>query len=224
MGVFFNGLGNVSFPKPLSEEEEIRRIKEYKNGSLEARNILIEHNLRLVAHISKKYISAVKLSSADFDDLVSIGTIGLIKGIDSFNPEKNVRVVTYVSRCIENEILMYIRSTKKSIGDIFLQDPVGHDFDGNEITVMDVIRSEENPVPDEVGQRIEMADIINKMSDVLDERELLILKMRYGLYSGEEITQREIADMLGISRSYVSRIEKKALKKINDAVKSGSKK
>ncbi len=224
MGVFFNGIGNVSFPKPLSEEEEIRRIKEYKNGSLEARNILIEHNLRLVAHISKKYISAVKLSSADFDDLVSIGTIGLIKGIDSFNPEKNVRVVTYVSRCIENEILMYIRSTKKSIGDIFLQDPVGHDFDGNEITVMDVIRSEENPVPDEVGQRIEMADIINKMSDVLDERELLILKMRYGLYSGEEITQREIADMLGISRSYVSRIEKKALKKINDAVKSGSKK
>ena len=164
------------------------------------------------------------MSSADFDDLVSIGTIGLIKGIDSFNPEKNVRVVTYVSRCIENEILMYIRSTKKSIGDIFLQDPVGHDFDGNEITVMDVIRSEENPVPDEVGQRIEMADIINKMSDVLDERELLILKMRYGLYSGEEITQREIADMLGISRSYVSRIEKKALKKINDAVKSGSKK
>ena len=135
MGVFFNGIGNVSFPKPLSEEEEIRRIKEYKNGSLEARNILIEHNLRLVAHISKKYISAVKLSSADFDDLVSIGTIGLIKGIDSFNPEKNVRVVTYVSRCIENEILMYIRSTKKSIGDIFLQDPVGHDFDGNEITV-----------------------------------------------------------------------------------------
>lgn len=224
MGVFFNGIGNVSFPKPLSEEEEIRRIKEYKNGSLEARNILIEHNLRLVAHISKKYISAVKLSSADFDDLVSIGTIGLIKGIDSFNPEKNVRVVTYVSRCIENEILMYIRSTKKSIGDIFLQDPVGHDFDGNEITVMDVIRSEENPVPDEVGQRIEMADIINKMSDVLDERELLILKMRYGLYSGEEITQREISDMLGISRSYVSRIEKKALKKINDAVKSGSKK
>ena len=224
MGVFFNGIGNVSFPKPLSEEEEIRRIKEYKNGSLEARNILIEHNLRLVAHISKKYISAVKLSSADFDDLVSIGTIGLIKGIDSFNPEKNVRVVTYVSRCIENEILMYIRSTKKSIGDIFLQDPIGHDFDGNEITVMDVIRSEENPVPDEVGQRIEMADIINKMSDVLDERELLILKMRYGLYSGEEITQREISDMLGISRSYVSRIEKKALKKINDAVKSGSKK
>lgn len=224
MGVFFNGIGNVSFPKPLSEEEEIRRIKEYKNGSLEARNILIEHNLRLVAHISKKYISAVKLSSADFDDLVSIGTIGLIKGIDSFNPEKNVRVVTYVSRCIENEILMYIRSTKKSIGDIFLQDPVGHDFDGNEITVMDVIRSEENPVPDEVGQRIEMADIIDKMKDVLNERELLILKMRYGLYSGEEITQREIADMLGISRSYVSRIEKKALKKINDAVKSGSKK
>ena len=224
MGVFFNGIGNVSFPKPLSEEEEIRRIKEYKNGSLEARNILIEHNLRLVAHISKKYISAVKLSSADFDDLVSIGTIGLIKGIDSFNPEKNVRVVTYVSRCIENEILMYIRSTKKSIGDIFLQDPVGHDFDGNEITVMDVIRSEENPVPDEVGQRIEMADIINKMKDVLNERELLILKMRYGLYRGEEITQREIADMLGISRSYVSRIEKKALKKITDAVKSGSKK
>lgn len=213
-------VGYTSFPKPLSEEDELFYIDKYKNGDTEARNILIEHNLRLVAHVAKKYISVGRTNSVDFDDIISIGTIGLIKGIDSFNTDKNVRLATYVARCIENEILMYIRSSKKFMGDVFLQDPVGHDFDGNEITVMDIVKTDEDPVPDEVSTKLEIANMLEKMKTSLDERERLIIKMRYGLYNGEEITQREIAKMLGISRSYVSRIEKKALKKISSEMKN----
>lgn len=216
-------MGNVgcaSFPKPLSEEEELFYINKYKEGDTEARNILIEHNLRLVAHVSKKYISAGRMNSVEFDDIISIGTIGLIKGIDSFNKDKNVRLATYAARCIENEILMYIRSSKKFNGDVFLQDPVGHDFDGNEITVMDIVKTDEDPISDEVSTKLEIASMLEKMKTSLDERERLIIKMRYGLYNGEEITQREIAKMLGISRSYVSRIEKKALKKISSEMKN----
>ena len=205
----------ASFPKPLSEEEESECIEEYKNGDTDARNILIEHNLRLVAHVAKKYTSSGRIASVDFDDIISIGTIGLIKGIDSFNADKNVRLATYAARCIENEILMYIRSSKKYSNDMFLQDPVGHDFDGNEITVMDMVKSDDDPVPDEVSDRIDIMRMIQKIEEVLDEREREIITMRYAIYGGEEITQREIAAMLGISRSYVSRIEKKALKKIS---------
>lgn len=205
----------ASFPKPLSEEEESECIEKYKNGDTDARNILIEHNLRLVAHVAKKYTSSGRIASVDFDDIISIGTIGLIKGIDSFNADKNVRLATYAARCIENEILMYIRSSKKYSNDMFLQDPVGHDFDGNEITVMDMVKSNDDPVPDEVSDRIDIMRMIQKIEEVLDERERKIIKMRYAIYGGEEITQREIAAMLGISRSYVSRIEKKALKKIS---------
>lgn len=205
----------ASFPKPLSEEEESECIEKYKNGDTDARNILIEHNLRLVAHVAKKYTSSGRIASVDFDDIISIGTIGLIKGIDSFNSDKNVRLATYAARCIENEILMYIRSSKKYSNDMFLQDPVGHDFDGNEITVMDMVKSDDDPVPDEVSDRIDIMRMIQKIEEVLDEREREIIKMRYAIYGGEEITQREIAAMLGISRSYVSRIEKKALKKIS---------
>ena len=205
----------ASFPKPLSEEEESECIEKYKNGDPDARNILIEHNLRLVAHVAKKYTSSGRIASVDFDDIISIGTIGLIKGIDSFNADKNVRLATYAARCIENEILMYIRSSKKYSNDMFLQDPVGHDFDGNEITVMDMVKSDDDPVPDEVSDRIDIMRMIQKIEEVLDEREREIIKMRYAIYGGEEITQREIAAMLGISRSYVSRIEKKALKKIS---------
>lgn len=205
----------ASFPKPLSEEEESECIEKYKNGDTDARNILIEHNLRLVAHVAKKYTSSGRIASVDFDDIISIGTIGLIKGIDSFNADKNVRLATYAARCIENEILMYIRSSKKYSNDMFLQDPVGHDFDGNEITVMDMVKSDDDPVPDEVSDRIDIMRMIQKIEEVLDEREREIIKMRYAIYGGEEITQREIAAMLGISRSYVSRIEKKALKKIS---------
>lgn len=208
-------MSTASFPKPLSEEEESECIEKYKNGDTDARNILIEHNLRLVAHVAKKYTSSGRIASVDFDDIISIGTIGLIKGIDSFNSDKNVRLATYAARCIENEILMYIRSSKKYSNDMFLQDPVGHDFDGNEITVMDMVKSDDDPVPDEVSDRIDIMRMIQKIEEVLDEREREIIKMRYAIYGGEEITQREIAAMLGISRSYVSRIEKKALKKIS---------
>ena len=214
MSSFFRGTC-ASFPKPLSEEEESECIEKYKNGDTDARNILIEHNLRLVAHVAKKYTSSGRIASVDFDDIISIGTIGLIKGIDSFNADKNVRLATYAARCIENEILMYIRSSKKYSNDMFLQDPVGHDFDGNEITVMDMVKSDDDPVPDEVSDRIDIMRMIQKIEEVLNEREREIIKMRYAIYGGEEITQREIAAMLGISRSYVSRIEKKALKKIS---------
>ena len=214
MSAFFRGTF-ASFPKPLSEEEESECIQKCKNGDTEARNILIEHNLRLVAHIAKKYTASGRIASVDFDDIISIGTIGLIKGIDSFNSGKNVRLATYAARCIENEILMYIRSSKKYSNDMFLQDPVGHDFDGNEITVMDMVKTDDDPVPDEVSDRIDIMRMIQKIDEVLDDREREIIKMRYAIYGGEEITQREIASMLGISRSYVSRIEKKALKKIS---------
>lgn len=214
MSAFFRGTC-ASFPKPLSEEEESECIRKCKDGDTEARNELIEHNLRLVAHIAKKYTATGRIASVDFDDIISIGTIGLIKGIDSFNSGKNVRLATYAARCIENEILMYIRSSKKYSNDMFLQDPVGHDFDGNEITVMDMVKSDDDPVPDEVSDRIDIMRMIQKIEEVLDDREREIIKMRYAIYGGEEITQREIASMLGISRSYVSRIEKKALKKIS---------
>ena len=214
MSAFFQGTC-ASFPKPLNEDEEIYYIERYKKGDTEARNILIEHNLRLVAHVAKKYTSSGRLASGDFDDIISIGTIGLIKGIDSFNTDKNVRLATYAARCIENEILMYIRSSKKYSNDMFLQDPVGHDFDGNGITVMDIVKTDDDPVPDEVGTKLEINRMFEGIDDVLDEREKQIIEMRYALGGGEEITQREIAKMFGISRSYVSRIEKKALKKIS---------
>ncbi|MDD5944940.1 MAG: RNA polymerase sporulation sigma factor SigK [Clostridia bacterium] len=217
MSDFFRG-GGITFPKPLSEEEEARYIEGMKNGNTQARNILIEHNLRLVAHVAKKYAGSGRMISADFDDMLSIGTIGLIKGIDSFNADKNVRLATYAARCIENEILMYMRSSKKYSGDIFLQDPVGHDFDGNEITVMDMVKSDEDPVPDEVNSRLEIKRMLDRMCDELDERERRIIELRYALGGGEEVTQREIAQMLNISRSYVSRIEKKALKKMSAAM------
>ena len=219
MSDFFRGSG-ASFPKPLTEEEEIYYIKRYEEGDKEARNILIERNLRLVAHVAKKYMSSGRIVSGDFDDILSIGTIGLIKGIDSFNSSKNVRLATYTARCIENEILMYMRSTKKYSSDIFLEDTVGCDFDGNEITVMDIIKTEDDPVPDAVGDKFEIEKMLEAIPRVLDERERRIIEMRYALDGGEEITQREIAKMFNISRSYVSRIEKKALEKISALMNS----
>ena len=214
MSDYFRGSG-ASFPKPLTEDEESFYIKMYEDGDTEARNILIERNLRLVAHVAKKYMSSGRIVSGDFDDILSIGTIGLIKGIDSFNSSKNVRLATYTARCIENEILMYMRSTKKYSADIFLEDTVGRDFDGNEITIMDTIKTEDDPVPAEVGDRTEIEKMLEIIPKVLDERERRIIEMRYALNGGEEVTQREIAKMFNISRSYVSRIEKKALEKIS---------
>ena len=213
MTAFFRGTF-ASFPKPLSEEEESEYIQRCKDGDTQARNLLIEHNLRLVAHIAKKYTTSGRIASVDFDDIISIGSIGLIKAIDSFNSGKSARLATYAARCIENEILMYIRSSKKYSNDIFLQDPIGHDFDGNEITVMDMVKSDDDTVPDEVSDKIDITRMMRKIDEVLDEREREIIRLRYAVCGGEEMTQREIASMLGISRSYVSRIEKKALKKI----------
>lgn len=200
-----------SFPHPLTAEEEQKYIEAYKEGSEDARNTLIERNLRLVAHIVKKYSTY----SSDVDDLISIGTIGLIKAISTFDQSKGTRLATYAARCIENEILMQIRSSKKIQSEVSLHDPIGVDREGNEITLIDVIGNESESVIDEVELKIQVKRLYNKMKAVLKKREKTVLELRYGLLNGTSKTQREIAGMLGISRSYVSRIEKKAIKKLS---------
>lgn len=212
-------ISNVnSFPQPLSPEEEQHYLDLLKKGDEEARNILIERNLRLVAHIVKKYSSTIN----DSDDLISIGTIGLIKAISTFNHEKGTRLATYAARCIENEILMHIRSNKKTQSEVSLQDPIGVDRDGNEIALIDVIGNESESVVEEAELKMQVKRLYNKMKDVLKAREKMVLELRYGLLNGTGKTQREIAKMLGISRSYVSRIEKKAIKKLGKELKSES--
>ena len=203
--------GSTSFLKPLTAEEESLYIDKYNNGDMEAKNKLIEHNLRLVAHIAKKY----SLKGYDSDDIISIGTIGLIKAIGSFKPGKGTQLATYAARCIENEILMTIRSGKKTAGEVLLQDPVGKDKDGKEITLMDKLTAEgEESVFEEVSLKLRIKELYEKMREVLCDREREILEMRYGLSGCEALTQMEISEMMGISRSYVSRIEKKAIGKL----------
>ena len=197
------------FDDPLSNEEEAYYVDELLKGSKEARNKLIEHNLRLVAHIVKKYEN----KNISTDDLISIGTIGLIKGIDSYKKDKGVKLTTYAAKCAENEILMYFRSNKKYNNNISLNDVIAHDKDGGDITLMDVL--EENSI--NIEKDIEYLDNIKylkKYLSVLNNRELNIISMRYGLFNKKELTQKEIADKLNISRSYVSRIEKRALIKM----------
>lgn len=201
-----------TFPPTLTAEEEEKYLLEMQNGSAEAREKLIEHNLRLVAHIAKKYPNYQK----ENEDLISIGTIGLIKAVNTFTAEKKVRLATYAARCIENEILMYIRQSKKHRSGYSLQDTVGFDKDGNEITLQDRIADTGRAIDEEVETKLEIRELIEKIGSSLTERERLILKMRYGLTGAEELTQREIAKILGISRSYVSRIEKKALAKLKE--------
>lgn len=202
-----------SFPKPLSTKEEQIFIKQSREGDKDtkrlAREILIERNLRLVAHIVKKYNTTDK----DIDDLISIGTIGLIKAIDTFNAEKGIRLATYASRCIDNELLMMLRSGKKQSREVYLNEPIGADKEGNEISLLDIIEAAEI----DVIENMELQDNIKKLYyyvNGLSQREKEIIKLRYGLEGKKEITQREIATKLGISRSYVSRIEKKALRKL----------
>ncbi len=202
--------GGNSFPKPLSEKEEEYYLNKLKNGDPVAKNILVERNLRLVAHIVKKYSYPGK----DMDDLISIGTVGLIKAIDSFDYTKGTRLATYAARCIENEILMLIRNNKKSKGEVYLQDPIGVDKEGNEISLMDVLGTEEDSIIEMVENKIQIKKLYQKINNSLQEREKIIIEMRYGLVDGNIKTQREIAKILGISRSYVSRIEKRALKKL----------
>lgn len=191
-----------SFPQPLTAAEERHYMQKYTEGDLEAKHILIERNLRLVAHIVKKYQS----SPEDTEDLLSIGTIGLIKAVVTFNPDKCVRLGTYAARCIENEILMYMRAKKKSSKEISLYEPIGTDREGNEIQLFDIIETEE----DDAHRKVELSDDIRmlyrRVESELSPRERMVLKMRYGLYNEEEYTQREIAKQLGISRSYVYKI------------------
>ena len=197
------------FDKPLTIEEENKYIEEYLNGSKEARNILIERNLRLVAHIVKKYDN-IDTSS---DDLISIGTIGLIKGIDSYSPNKGVKLTTYAAKCAENEILMYFRSNKKYSSNISLNEVIGQDKDGSEITLIDVLKEQTENIEVSIEYKDNVKSL-NKYLSILTDREFNIIKMRYGLFNTEELTQNEIAKKLNISRSYVSRIEKRALIKM----------
>ncbi len=205
----------TGFPKPLSQEEENRLVKKMIAGDKKARKRLIEHNLRLVAHIVKKYSNA-----GDADDLISAGTIGLIKGIDSFKPEKGSQLSTYCARCIENEILMLIRMTKKHNQVYSLEDSLGEDKDGNEITLEDTVGTDTDELAIQTENKV-LAETIDKiLKEKLPQREYEILCMRYGLSNTPALTQREVAKKLGISRSYISRLENKALKTIKADIKN----
>lgn len=201
-----------SFPPSLSAEEEQYYLQKYLEGDLEAKHILIERNLRLVAHVIKKY----QHLEENPEDLISIGTIGLIKAIITFNPEKNNKLGTYAARCIENEILMLLRTKKKYAKEVSLYEPIGTDRDGNEIQLFDIIETDEADAQTKITLKDDIQLLYEKIQSELSPRERLVLKMRYGLYNQEEYTQREIADQLGISRSYVSRIEKSAIEKLRD--------
>lgn len=199
-----------TFKKPLSPEEEKYYLRKYKEGDLAARNTLIEHNLRLVAHVAKKY----QAPDHDPDDLISIGIIGLIKGVMTFDCEKNNRLATYAARCIENELLMMLRSRKKLTREVSMYEKIGTDQEGRELRLMDVLESEPIDVLEELETRKNILRLRTRIKNVLNERELLVISQRYGLFGKKEKTQREIAAELGISRSYVSRLEKKALEKL----------
>ena len=197
-----------AFPRPLTARQERECLERMKNGDRAARNELVEHNLRLVAHIVKKYYAA----SGEQDDLISIGTIGLIKAVETFSLEKNTKFATYASRCIENEILMYFRVRRKTAGDVSLEDPIDTDRDGNSLTLMELMSDEE----DIIG-RLDLtlkAEKLRRIFGILEPREQQVLRLRYGLNNRLPLTQREVAKKLGISRSYVSRIEKHAIEKL----------
>ncbi|MDY3079516.1 MAG: RNA polymerase sporulation sigma factor SigK [Oscillospiraceae bacterium] len=202
-----------SFPSPLSAEEESKYLQLWLDGDIEARNVLVEHNLRLVAHIIKKYYTQTN----DIEDLISIGTIGLIKGINTYKPDKGVRLATYASRCCENEILMHFRSQKKSIGDVSLSDALDTDGEGNSLSLIDVL-AQDDELSDKIGDFEICAQLRELVDLVLTEREAKIIKIRYGLINENPKTQRETAQLCGISRSYVSRLEKKALEKLREAL------
>lgn len=201
--------GNGKFPKPLSEDKEKEYLLKSKNGDIKARNILVEHNLRLVAHIIKKYYAV----NVDQDDLVSIGTIGLIKAINTFDMDKNIKLSSYASRCIENEILMHFRNLKKSSQNVSLEDAVDIDKDGNTLKLMDLL-SIDDDFADSLDKKLNLQKINKYLTETLTKRELQIINLRYGLNGSKPLTQREVSSIMNISRSYVSRIEKKALEKL----------
>ncbi len=212
LGYLSNG---NSFPKPLSAEEERHYMKLYREGDNHAREVLIEHNLRLVAHIAKKYSDNVH----DSEDIISIGTIGLIKGISSFDPTKGTRLATYAARCVENEILMLMRAHKKTQGDVSLNETIGTDKEGNQIMLIDVMKSNDANIFDEINTNLQIKQLYKNLKSELDKREREIIILRYGLRDGHCYTQREIAKMMNISRSYVSRIEKKAISKLGKGIR-----
>ncbi len=200
-----------SFPKALDPETEERYIREYLNGDSEKRNLLIEHNLRLVVHVVKKYITSGK----DMDDLISIGTIGLIKAVESYNKTKGTRLATYAARCIENEVLMVLRAEKKLQNEVSLYEPIKNGKAGSDMTFIDILETDSEEVYGKIELKGDIEKLKSVIGKVLDSRERQVIDMRYGLNGGKEWTQREIAEIMGISRSYVSRIEKKAVEKLS---------
>jgi len=206
--LLFGYLNNQVFPQPLDAEEEKLCLDELQHGSEEARNKLIEHNLRLVAHVVRKYES----SGEDMEDLISIGIIGLIKAIRTYNHERGVRLATYAARCIENEVLMHLRNIKKLKQEVSIYDPIGYDKEGNEISLIDILTND-CEIIEQIDARLQEEKIKNNLG-VLNRRERQVIEMRYGIFSGLKETQRDIAKKLGISRSYVSRIEKRAVSKL----------
>ena len=203
---------SVSFPKPLTDKEERHYISLWENGDENAKNILIERNLRLVAHIAKKYTS----NTHTMDDFISIGTIGLIKAVNTYRSGKSTRLATYAAKCIENEILMSIRSSKKTSSEVSINLPIGNDKDGNEISLNDILGTEPDAIVDDINLKIEVQNMVKALDRVLTDREKTVIIYRYGILGAVPRTQREVAAHLGISRSYVSRIEKKALEKLHD--------
>ena len=214
------GVGYIShsnlFPEPLDIEEEKIYLEKMKNGDTNAKKVLIERNLRLVAHVAKKY----QTTNVEQDDLISIGTIGLIKGINSFNIEKNYKLATYVARCIENEILMHLRANKKYALDMYLNEPIGKDKDDNIVTLQEVIEIDEKNIEEEIDLKFKIKEMKIYIDEILTQREKLIINLRYGLNNEEIKTQNEIAKILGISRSYVSRIENAAIQKLSRYIKN----
>ena len=206
---------NNLFPEPLSSEEEKIFLDKFENGDLSAKDVLIERNLRLVAHISKKYTSP----NASLDDLISIGTIGLIKGVNTYNSKKGVKLFAYISRCIENEILMFFRNSKKLNSEVFLNEPIGKDKDDNVITLQEVLENNERSIEDSIDLKLKEKKLYEKMNSILKPREREILILRFGLNNSKPLTQNEVATFFGISRSYVSRIETKAISKLSKEFK-----
>lgn len=206
---------SVSFPKPLTAKEEEYYISLYESGDEDAKDILIERNLRLVAHIAKKYTG----SGYQTDDLISIGTIGLIKAVNTYSSKKATRLATYAAKCIENEILMSIRASKKNKAEVSLSVPIGVDKDGNEISFNDILGTDSDAILDDISLKIQISKLMKALNQVLDEREKNVILNRYGIFGRCPKTQREVAASLGISRSYVSRIEKRALLKLREALK-----
>lgn len=210
---------NSLFPEPLSPEDEKFHLNQFENGNLDSKNVLIERNLRLVAHIAKKYASA----TANLDDLISIGTIGLIKGVNSYNFKKGVKLSTYISRCIENEILMFFRNSKKLNSEVYLNEPIGKDKDDNVITLQEVLENNERSIEDSIDLKLKRKKLYEKMDALLKPREKEILILRFGLRNSAPLTQNQVAKIFGISRSYVSRIETKAISKLSNEFTSDEK-